>query len=175
MVDGRHAFVLVREWLGERSSAPIDRDRALAELARRYLVGHGPASDRDLANWAGIGLRDARAGLEAIAGQLEQREDGLVDLAGRPAPTPLPSPRLLGPFDPLLHGWPDRTPILGDRTDVVTVNGIFKAIALVKGRAVATWTRPQGKVELSPFAPISTAVKNALVADGTAVNRFLAA
>ncbi|MDP9434290.1 MAG: winged helix DNA-binding domain-containing protein [Actinomycetota bacterium] len=45
VVDGEHAHVLVRDWLGE--PPPFDRDVALAELARRYLAGHGPASDRD--------------------------------------------------------------------------------------------------------------------------------
>ena len=30
------------------------RERALAELARRYLAGHGPATGRDLARWAGL-------------------------------------------------------------------------------------------------------------------------
>jgi hypothetical protein len=50
MVNGKHAFVLVRDWLPKPK--PIARDAALAELARRYLAGHGPATDRDLARWA---------------------------------------------------------------------------------------------------------------------------
>ena len=66
-------------------NASIDpRDRALAELARRYLAGHGPAADRDLAKWAQLPLRDARAGLEAVAPELNLRPDGLVDLRRRP-------------------------------------------------------------------------------------------
>jgi hypothetical protein len=81
MIGRQHGFALVRDWLGEPPA--FDRDRALAELARRYLAGHGPASDPDLARWAGLPLRDARAGLEAIAPQLDQRADGLVDLTGR--------------------------------------------------------------------------------------------
>ncbi len=80
MVGREHAYVHVREWLGD--SRPVERDRALAELARRYLVGHGPASERDLAKWAGLPLRDARAGLTAIAAELEEREDGTVALVG---------------------------------------------------------------------------------------------
>jgi hypothetical protein len=53
------AFVLARDWLG--SPPPVmSREAALGELARRYLAGHAPAADRDLAQWAGIGLRDAR-------------------------------------------------------------------------------------------------------------------
>ncbi len=78
MAGREHAYVLVRDWLGPQG--PVDREEALAELARRYLVGHGPAEDRDLARWAGLPLRDARAGLAAIASALVEREDGLVDL-----------------------------------------------------------------------------------------------
>lgn len=53
------AYVLTRDWLG--ASPPVDRERALAALARRYLAGHGPADDRDLAKWSGLPLRDARS------------------------------------------------------------------------------------------------------------------
>src|SRR5205823_6970818 len=88
MAGRQHAYALVRDWLGE--PVPVDRDRALAELARRYLAGHGPAGDRDLAKWAGLPLRDARAGLAAIASELVERDDGLVDVAGRPVPAELP-------------------------------------------------------------------------------------
>ncbi|HEU0019178.1 MAG TPA: winged helix DNA-binding domain-containing protein [Thermoleophilaceae bacterium] len=173
MVGKQQAHVLVTDWLGE--PPPVDRDRALAQLARRYLAGHGPASDRDLARWAGLPLRDARAGLETIAPQLTQRDDGLVDLAKRPqAAAELPPPRLLGPFEPLLLGWTSREPILGDNVSVVTVNGIFKAIALVGGRAVATWTMPKGRVELAPFGRLRAADREALEADAADLARFLA-
>jgi hypothetical protein len=99
MIGREHAFVLVTDCLGERPK--IDRDRALAELARRYLAAHGPAQDRDLAKWAQLPLRDARAGLATIASELDYRADGLVDLP-RNDLVALPPPRLLGPFDPLL-------------------------------------------------------------------------
>jgi len=78
MVDAHHAHVLVRDWFG--ASAPVDRDLALAELARRYLAGHGPADERDLAKWAGLPLRDTRAGFAAIASELRRRDDGLFEL-----------------------------------------------------------------------------------------------
>jgi hypothetical protein len=173
MIGKQHAQVLVRDWLGE--PAPVDRERALAELARRYLAGHGPAGDRDLARWAGLPLRVARAGLKAIAPELEQHEDGLADLATRPpAAAEPPPPRLLGPFEPLLLGWTSREPILGANTSVVTFNGIFKPIALVRGRAVATWTMPKGKVELAPFGRLSATDRAALEADSADLARFLA-
>ena len=88
--------------------AGAERDAALAELARRYLAGHGPAAPADLAAWSGLPLRDARAGLKAIASELAERDDDLVDLAARePAPDAIPA-RLLPAFDPYLLGWKDR-------------------------------------------------------------------
>ena len=171
MVEGRHAYVRVGDWLGE--SPPVDRDRAMAELARRYLVGHGPADDRDLAKWAGLPLRDVRAGLEAIAGLLEEREHGLVDLASRPGSAALPGPKLLGAFDPVLLGWSSREPLLGPNAPRVTANGMFRPFALVAGRAAATWRLPRGEVALEPFEDLSADVTTALQAEAADVVRFL--
>src|SRR3954469_13789556 len=74
MAGREHAYILVRDWLGEQPA--VDRDAALAELARRYLAGHGPAGDRDLARWSGLPLRDARAGLSAVAAGPRERGAG---------------------------------------------------------------------------------------------------
>lgn len=172
MIADRHAFVLVRDWL--RRSRAVQRDTALAELARRYLAGHGPADERDLAAWAGLPLRDAHAGLAAIGSELVETGEGLVDLAQRTAPEPLPPPRLLGPYDPVLHGWRSRDLVLGERRDVVTVNGLFRPFAMVRGRAVGTWSLSQGAVHIAPFAQLSPAVATALAADAEEVRRFLA-
>ena len=146
MVGKQHAYVLVRDWLGPQQ--PVDRDAALAELARRYLVGHGPADDRDLARWAGLPLRDARAGLAAIASELERaRGRARRPRRSAPPPEPLPPPRLLGAFDPLLLGWTSREEVVGPHKLLVTINGIFRPFALVEGRAVATWRLAGGKVD----------------------------
>lgn len=171
MVGKQHAYVLVRDWLGEPPS--VEREKALAELARRFLVGHQPASDRDLAKWAGLPLRDARAGLAAIAGEIEEGEDGLLRLARRPEPAELPPPRLLGAFDPVLLGWTSREDVLGPHTELVTRNGIFHPFAMVKGRAVAKWGWPGGKLKLEPLQRLPAKVAKALEADAAAVARFL--
>lgn len=173
LLAGQHAFALVRDWLGE--AGPVDRERALAELARRYLLGHAPADERDLAKWSGLPLRDVRAGLSAIASRLQQRRDGLLDLAGRGRPAALPPPRLLGAFDPVLLGWCSREAILGAHQEVITVNGLFRPFALVRGRATATWSMPAGKVLLEPFDRLSREDTAALAADAEDVVRFLAA
>jgi hypothetical protein len=171
MAGGEQAFVLVRDWLG--APPAVGRDAALAELARRYLAGHGPASDRDLAKWAGLPLRDARAGLTAIAPELVEGPDGVVDLVARAPAAELPPPRLLGSFDPLLLGWASREPVLGGNEGVVTVNGLFRPVALVGGRAVATWSMPGGVVTLKPFRRLSLSDAAALEEDAADVARFL--
>jgi hypothetical protein len=182
MVDGKHAYVLVRDWLGEQK--PVDRDKALAELARRYLAGHGPATDRDLARWAGLPLRDARAGLNAIASELEEfpgdsgarsqggAAAGLVDLARRPPAAELPPPKLLGPYDPLLLGWTARDDVLGPHKHLVTANGLFRPFALVRGRAAASWGMPRGEVVIEPFGRLGKADAAALDAEAQDVVRF---
>jgi winged helix DNA-binding protein len=171
MSGDRHAFALVRDWLG--TQPPFERDAALAELARRYLAGHGPGDARDLAMWAGLPLRDARAGLAAIGSEIVERADGLVEPKRHPAVEPLPPPRLLGPYDPVLHGWRSRDFVLGPHRDAVTVAGLFRPFAMVRGRAVGTWSLSQGAVRLTPFAPLSPAVARALAADAEDVQRFL--
>ncbi len=172
MVGKQHAYALTRDWLGPQQR--IDRELALAELARRYLVGHGPADDRDLARWAGLPLRDARAGLAAIAPELAQRPDGLVDLAKRSPAAPLPAPRLLGAFDPLLLGWTARDDVVGEHKLLVTMNGIFRPFALVGGRAVGTWRFARGKVGLEPLEKLTKKATKALEADAADIERFLA-
>jgi len=184
-----HAFVGVRDWLGPApASRTFDHDAALAELARRYLAGHGPASERDLAQWSGLPLRDARRGLSAIAATLRERDDDLAELArarqlagesaglaeltdGRPGE--LPPPRLLGPFDPVLHGWMSREPILGQHKSIITVNGLFRPFAMVRARAAGTWKIAAGQVELDLFAPLPEPAAAALRADGADVVCYL--
>jgi hypothetical protein len=172
MVGSAHAFVLARDWLGP--PPPVDRDRALAELARRYLVGHGPSDERDLAKWAGLPLRDARAGLQAIGPELDQRPDGLVDLRRRPPAAELPPPRLLGPWDPLLLGWRSREEFLHGQQANITVGGLFKPFALARGRAVATWSMSGGRPQIEPFGRLAASDAAALWADADDVERFLA-
>jgi len=158
--------------LPERAAPTLDAE-ALAELARRYLVGHQPATDRDLAKWAGLPLRDARTGLKAIGSELEEGEGGLVSLVKRPSPGKLPEPRLLGAFDPVLLGWTSREPLLGEHEARVVTGGIFRPFAMAKGRAVAGWKLVNGKVSTEPFGEVSQQTSAALRKEAADVERFL--
>ena len=172
MVGKQHAYVLVQDWLDP--AKPPDRDVALAELARRYLVGHAPADDRDLARWAGLPLRDARAGLSAIAKELVDRDDGLVHLAKQPPSPEIPPPKLIGAYDPVLLGWTSREQIIAPHNHLVTNNGLFRPFAMVKGRAVANWRLKGGKVSIEALEPIAKKAAAVLDADAADVERFMA-
>jgi hypothetical protein len=167
----QHAFVLTRDWLGPPPS--VDHARSLAELARRYLAGHGPATDRDLARWAGLPLAAARAGLNAIAAEIEERGRGQIVLGGRNRAARLPPPRLLGAFEPLLLGWESREQVLGGHASRVMTGGMFKPFALARGKAVATWRLDGGRVVIDPFTTLTSDVAAALAADSSDVIRFL--
>jgi hypothetical protein len=173
VIGAEQAYVHVRDWLGNPPPEP-DQDVVLGWLARRYLAGHGPAADRDLAKWAGLTLGAARRGLRQIGAELAERPDGLAELATpRSEAGGLPAPRLLGPYDPVLLGWASRDAILAGHQDIVTVNGLFRPFALVDGRAAGTWAWRDGGVSLEPFGELPAAVSAALAAEARDVARFL--
>ena len=171
MVGAEQAFASVAQWLGP-APPRLNREEALAKLARRYLSGHAPARPEDLAKWAGITLADARSGFASIEPDYVSVDEGLVDpdaLRG----TPKAAPRLLGPFDPLLHGWVSRGPFVGPHVGVVTTNGIFRPVALVDGRVAATWSLAGGQPRIASLEPLSTPIRRALSEEAADVLRFL--
>jgi Winged helix DNA-binding domain len=184
------SYVLLAEWLGERlAPAPEpEPDAALAELARRYLGGHGPAGAGDLAAWSGLPLGQARRGLELVAGELEEVRAGgkrAFVLAGAAADLPAaaarrPPLRLLGHFDAYLLGWRGRELVLPARhaRRIQAGGGMIQPALLVDGRVAGTWRqRPAGAgrltVAVQPFGRLDRALLPACEAEAADVGRFL--
>jgi Winged helix DNA-binding domain len=154
---GRQAcLVLRRDWLGELPQ--FDRGAALAELARRYVRGFAPATDRDLAAWAGLGLREARAGLDAISSELVEVRVGDVSMVA-PAkssrrPPKAPQVRLLGAFDTYLLGYANRDFAVAPlhRSALKEGGGGWIRPVIVRdGEVIGGWryARRQGRVEVT--------------------------
>jgi hypothetical protein len=161
LLGGRHAYVLARDWIGPPPR--LDRDASLAELSRRYLRGHAPADDRDLAKWAGLPLRDARAGLAAVG-----------DAPSRASPGPART-CLLDQWDPVLVGWAARGGLLEHYPRRDSPEAHYRPFAYVRARAVATWGVRRNAVEVDPpFVALGRADERALAADAADVGRFLA-
>jgi len=124
----------------------MSREEALAELAHRYFVGHGPASLRDFVWWSGLTVADARAGLELAATRLRQEKvgDAMYWMPANPPASERASRVvcLLPGFDEYLLGYADREIVLdaaASRRVVPGGNGVFRPTIVVDGRVVGTW------------------------------------
>lgn len=149
-------YVDAERWLGER---PATDPESLSRLASRYATAHAHAEADDFAYWLGIGKREARAAWIAQTAPVAQ-----TTWSG-----------LLGPFDPLLHGWPDRSWILGAYADrVVSTNGVFRPSIIVNNLCVGIWSSRAGEVELEWFEQPGRAERVAIEDDLERVREFTA-
>jgi hypothetical protein len=176
---GQTCLVRTREWIGELERRP--REEALAELARCFLRAYAPASERDLARWAGLLLRDARVGFEGIAGELAEAEVGgerLLALGKAPRAAASPVVRLLGAFDNYNLGYESRAFAVpeGHVKQLIPGGGIVRPGVTVDGRFVGTWaSKRSGKrlaIMIEPFAPLDPAWEDAVAAEAADVGRF---
>jgi hypothetical protein len=176
------SYVLMEDWIGRgRALGP---DEALAELARRYLAGHGPAAPEDLAAWSGLPVGRARHAVELVAGELDEVELGgrrLWAPAGAAAARPRaagPVVRLLGRFDEYLLGWRGRDLILdpGSARRIQAGGWIHPAV-VVDGRVVGAWrARRAGdrlEVTVEPFGRLPSGSRPGLEAEVADLGRFL--
>jgi hypothetical protein len=173
-------LVATQDWIGEPQ--PREREDSLAELARRYFAGFAPASDRDLAFWSGLPLRDCRLAIERIAGELDELRlgvDTLLAPTGWVARAPRsPVVRLLPTFDTYLMGYASREHAVDDvgARRVLPGGGVLRPAICVDGRLVGLWSsRRSGKrlaVSIEPFEELDDRVLAALLADVADLGRF---
>ncbi|MEU9058195.1 winged helix DNA-binding domain-containing protein [Streptomyces sp. NPDC048430] len=99
-------------WTAAEPWPPSDPAEARAEVARRWLLSYGPATEGDLKWWTGWGVRETRTALAAVGAEEVQLDNGAVgrvapgDLATEPSPEPWAA--LLPGLDPSAMGWADR-------------------------------------------------------------------
>lgn len=175
------SYVLLEDWVGRQPAC--EPERALAELARRYLTGHGPATPADFACWSGLEASRARQGFQLIAPDLVE-----VEVAGEStwtlapasaAETPPRSVRLLPAFDAYLLGYRSRDLALDPRFAgrIQAGGGWIHPALLVDGLVVGTWRlRARGRglaVHVEPFEELAADVLPGLEAEVEDVGRFL--
>src|SRR5215211_937733 len=187
-LDGDEAsYVLLEDWAGKGRT--LEGDDALAELARRYLAGHGPADPEDLAAWSGLAVGRAKEAFDLVAGELAEVElDGRRQWAPKGARAPRaparsqgPVVRLLGRFDDYLLGWRDRELVLDPRfaTRIQAGGGWIHPAVVVDGRVAGTWrSRRAGdrlEVTVEPFGRLPAGARPGLEAETADLGRFLGA
>ena len=138
-------FTLLDDWLP--AQPPWERERALAELARRYFTSHGPAQLRDYVWWSGLTIADARRGIELVKGELESGEvEGVTYLCG-PASIPTHDVKdtcvLLPYYDEYTVAYADRRAISLrlKSAPFPSRGGILDPVIVCGGQVVGTWKR----------------------------------
>lgn len=166
--------------LEERApGAPVlDRDAALAELARRYFQSHGPATDRDFSWWSGLTLTDARTGIASLGRDFDRIawEGADYHYPAGSEPAAARDAWLLPNYDEFTVAYADRSLLIGPDFPKVRdprANPIFTNVIVVSGLVAGNWRRTlaakEAKVTLSPFAPLATAARQAVA---RAADRF---
>ena len=168
------------DWLGKQPR--FDHDAAIAELARRYLRAFGPATDRDLAYWSGLGLSEVRAGLEAIAGELTESrvgEETLLALRSGPRLPRTGQLRLLGAFDTYLLGYKSRAFAASEEAERMVKEGgggWIRPVIVRDGEVIGGWSpaRKDDRIEISVDAPAppGPAERKAIEAEVADIGRF---
>ena len=126
--------MLLDEWLPPGTA--LERDEAMAELARRYFTSHGPAAVDDFAWWSGLPLGEARAAAEGARPHLaELTMSGTAHLAAATRPPPAVPPSLLLPaFDEYAVAYRDRSAIVDAAHASVVRGGMFPPLVVLNGR-----------------------------------------
>jgi hypothetical protein len=169
-------YAVADDWLGPSQATP-DEGRDL--LVRRYLAGFGPASLKDLSNWAGLPVTALKPAVERLRLRRFRDEGGgeLLDLPRAPLPdpdTPAP-PRFLPVWDATLLAHARRTQILPEqyRTRVFsTKTPQSVATFLVDGRVAGTWRYERGRLRTEPFERVSRTVQRQLDEEGERLAAF---
>lgn len=162
-------FRLADEWLPAAPS--LHGDDALEHLAARYIASHGPVDERDFAWWLGQPLGVVRGPFAAAAAAFDAVTFNGRALYCAPEVVALADSRVgsravlaLPGYDELAIGYPDRSVAISDayiQRVIPGINGVFKSMVTVGGRAVGTWTKggkpTAPRVELEVFEDLGPA------------------
>lgn len=154
--------------LAENWAHPVTPSQAagLEHVIRRYLGAFGPASVREMADWAGVSHTTFLPAIDRLALRRFRDEKGkeLLDLQRGPLPdaaTPAPV-RFLPTWDATLLVHARRTQILPERYRPLVFNTKTPHSVptfLVDGAVAGTWRYERGRVEIRPFEPMPKAAR----------------
>jgi hypothetical protein len=168
--------------VAERAPAPRDLsgDEALAELTRRFVRSHGPATIRDLVWWSGLSTAEARRGLDII--RARSREAGghtYWTLGSRASRGAAHLVHLLPIYDEYLVAYRDRTlvPHAPARLPASGGYATFQHAIVIQGRVAGTW-RPLrstrgASVAATPFRRLTVNERAGIATAASRYARFL--
>jgi len=174
----QHTYALLDERVPHSQS--LERDEALAELARCYFTSHGPATLQDFIWWSGLAPADARAGLELVKSQLEQEVVESKTFWFSPI---LPDQKLGFPIAHLLPAFDEYTIAYRDQSPILDVYNKEQARAnnsmliLLDGHIAGAWKRTVSKkaisIEIKPFTALTDTQEQTIQAAADRYGAFL--
>jgi hypothetical protein len=176
--SSQYRWVSAAQWSGEELPR-MGVDEARAELARRYLDTHGPATLTDLRWWTGWTLGHTRAALEQVETlevELDSGETGLVLAAD--GPTDLPSSKsvaFLPSLDSTIMGWKERHWYLGDHgPQLFDTAGNAGPTVWSDGSVIGGWSQlPDGEVVYELLEDVTRPVARAVRDEAGELQRWL--
>ncbi len=166
------------------SATTLSHEEALAELTRRYFMGHGPATPKDFMWWSSLTAADAKAGIAMAKSELIQEViDGQTYwLAGATTPVKdAPPPAYLLPnFDEYTVGYADRSALYPDSLAETLVSKpmiVLGNTVVINGQIRGAWKRTFSKgavaVSIQPFNEFSDAEHEVIAAAANRYGEFL--
>ena len=177
----QHTYALLDERV-PADPRQLDRDDALAELVRRYLGSHGPATVKDMSWWSGLTMTDVRHAIDVLGDEVARDDvDGLSFVSASSErsvrPPAVGGAHLLQTYDELVVGYTESRfhgDAVGDLAreawnDRTYPTGVF----LLHGRVFGHWRRTLDakriRVAIHTYADATAADERAL---GSATKRF---
>lgn len=182
MIGKQPSFVLIDSWVP--ASRELARDEGLATVVERYLRGHGPVTEKDVAGWLAHPLGLVREALALLGDRVVREElDGETWLTHVDARQPAAGPtgvHLLPQWDEFLLGYRSRDLTLPDEHIATVIPGsnmVFQPTLVIDGEVAGTWKRRELThrvvVEVTPFNRLNASARRGLEARSAAYGTFL--
>ena len=177
----QQTYALVDERVPDRTVGPTGEE-AIAELARRYVRSHGPATPRDFSWWSGLTIKEARRGMEGLETLVV--EDRTYWFAP-PLPAARKGPRkarLFQAYDEYGIAFTESRDLLdvgGHARPWQTVPLAFQHWFTIDGQAAGNWRRALDRgiaeIDVAMLWPLDAGEEKALAAEVARYGRFFGA
>jgi len=169
--------------LSERApkSRKLARDEAVAELLRRFIVGHTPTTLKHFCWWSELTLKEAKPALAEVRQEFEVEVIDGVEWFGRPRKGRAaggPRAWFIPEYDETLVGSPDMgvARLASDRR-IGKASNAYDRPAFVDGVVVGTWKRIyEGNavaLEMVSLGKLGAAARKAVATEAERYARFL--
>jgi hypothetical protein len=143
--NGKQTYALLEEWVPRIK--PLDKEAALACLAKKYFTTRCPATLQDFIWWSGLPVSEAKRALEMIGPDFNS-ETIHSQIYWFPNSHSIPEAEknpvhLLPAFDEYIISYKDRSAAIPfeEHNKAISNNGIFRPVVVVNGRVTGIWKR----------------------------------